>query len=187
MKASERRLLDIINNSNRMNLNAETVTFGSPRTSPEKENNTWIEVSAFAGATIYDGLTTVRYNRKDSRSIGKRSVIELGILELAQAQDNIAAALTQLYDIPCDASELRVRTMMRLNDVQGIVVVDFINHPLVYGSLTARLTFGRALLPIVILKTILNSFSESDVQVTELDTALSNPSLSGFELTDIKK
>ncbi|QXO10872.1 hypothetical protein pEaSNUABM54_00046 [Erwinia phage pEa_SNUABM_54] len=187
MKASERRLLDIINNSNRMNLNAETVSFGSPRTSPERENNTWIEVSAYPGATIYDGLTTVRYNRQDSRSIGKRSVIELGILELAQAQDNIAAALTQLYDIPCDASELRVRTMMRLNDVQGIVVVDFINHPLVYGSLTARLTFGRAVLPIVLLKTNLTSFSESDVQVVDLNTALSTPTLSGFGTTDIQK
>jgi len=187
MKASERRLLDIINNSNRMQLNPETVVFGSPRVSPERDNNTWIEVSAFAGATLYDGLTTVRYNRLDSRSIGKRSVIELGILELAQAQYNIAAALTQKYDIPCDGNELRVRTMMRLNDVQGIVVVDFINHPLVYGSLTARLTFGRAELPIVLLKQDLTSFSEEDVSVVDLTTTLSNPDLTGFAPADIKK
>lgn len=186
MKPSEVRLLEMVNRNNHMRIDSKRVSFGGPRVSPDRRHNTWIEIFASPEDKQYDRSTTVQYNRLDSRSLGDKSVVDVEAYDLTHAIGALLRVLDKVYNIPCSESELLKRSQVLFTETKAIVVYDFNNHPLVYGTITARLKLGSGELSTVITNTDLSGFSLDDVSDRSLNDEILITHLTGFLPSDVR-
>lgn len=185
MKPSEVRLLEMVNRNNHMRIDSKRVSFGGPRVSPNRRHNTWIEIFAVPDDKQYDRSTTVQYNRLDSRSLGDEGVIPVEAFDLMHATAAVIDALDKVYNIPCSESELLKRSVVALSETRAIVVYDFNDHPLVYGTITAKLKLGVGVISALITNTDLSGFSLDDVSDTPITDDITNTHLTGFVPSDV--
>lgn len=186
MKPSEIRLVEMLNRNNHMRIDSTRVSFGSPVISGDRRYNTWIETFANPDDKQYGRSTTTAYNRLDSRELGDNSVIEINAYSLASVVASICSALLLTYNIPCSPSEITIATSVKLTEDVAVVVFDFNNHPLVFGSATAKVKLGVADLSTVITNTDLSGFTPDDVMDKPIVSELTNTRLMGFAPEDVR-
>lgn len=186
MKASEVKLIALLNRNNAMGIRAEQLVLGPPVVAPGAGHNTWIVAYATAEDKRYNRGSTTRYNRLPSHQLGVNGTIDL----IAYGRDHITEALLlvleTVWQIPCEASELTLRTNIRLTDTESLVVYDFTNHPLVFGTITVRATLGRGDLSTVITNTLLSGFTEADVSGKSISDEIKITTLHGFSPADVQ-
>lgn len=185
MKPSEIRLLEMINRNNHMRIADTRVSFGGPRVAPGQRYNTIIPVYATPGDKQYNRSTAVRYNRLDSRLLGKNSVIDIKAHDLSLAVGALLAVLDKVYNIPCSVEELIPRSSVSLSEALALLVFDFDNHPLVFGTITVRVQLGVGNLETILTTTALSGFLPEDIANNSVSDLIPIVDLSGFTLTDV--
>ena len=186
MKPSEIRLVEMLNRNNHMRIDSSRVSFGNPVISGDRRYNTWIETFASPEDKQYGRSTTTAYNRLESRQLGDNSVIEINAYILPSAIGSICAALLSVYNIPCSPSEIIIATSVKLSEDTAVVVFDFNNHPLIFGSATAKVKLGSGDISTVITNTDLSGFTPDDIVDKPIDEELTNTRILGFVPEDVR-
>lgn len=187
MKESEKRVLALANRDNNNQIRPDNATFGKPIPTQGRGYNTHIVITARPTDPRYSQQQVLNYNRLNAALEGVSGSIEYPALDELDINLSICKALLAVLDVPTQPDEYILRYTLKPNNRTYVCVVEFRDHPLIFGILGVSLKLGYTWLDKILHNTKLSGFTPDDLveHRKQLADVITRTKLSGFNYDDI--